>query len=165
MSSGKATSSSLLNALKQRRKSATRSGRQPNPNPRYPDLAPAGGGRGRGRGRGGRGRGATGGGVDFDPPPSASGDVDPELFLTEQPFRAEREADSKREAESERERGPRGRRGPIRRRTLAASWWGRRNCGIVGNRESLTRSLSLGLRRRKPLLFQMALSKCTNLAI
>src|SRR3954465_1103561 len=103
MSSDKATSSSLLNALKQRKKRATRSGRQPNPNPCYPDLAPAGGGWGRGRGRGGRGRGATGGGGDFDPTPSASGDVAHELFLIEQPFKDEREAESKRETESERE--------------------------------------------------------------
>ena len=43
--------------------------------------------------------------MDFDPPPSASGDVAPELFLTEQPFRAEREAESEREARTEREAG------------------------------------------------------------
>ena len=82
MSSGKANSATLLKDMQQRKSNVTRSGRQPTPNPRYPDLGGAGGGRGGGRG----------GGVDFDPPPFASGDVALELFL-EGPSRAEAETE------------------------------------------------------------------------
>ena len=93
MSGGKEDSASLLRAMKQVKKVFTRSGRQRTPNPRYADQGGAGGGRG-----GGRGRGAGGG--DFDPPPSASGDVAPELFL-EGP--STDEAESRDEADSRHE--------------------------------------------------------------
>ena len=80
MSSGKANSGSLLAAMQSLKANVARrrSERGQVPNQRYPELA-RGGGRGRG-GRAGRGgRGALG--VDFDPPPSAEGDVAPELYL------------------------------------------------------------------------------------
>ena len=98
MSGGKEDSASLLRAMKQVKKVFTRSGRQRNPNPRYGEQGGAGGGRGGGRGRG------RGGGGDFDPPPSASGDVAPELFL-EGPSRdeVEAEAESRDEADSRHE--------------------------------------------------------------
>ena len=41
--------------------------------------------------------------MDFDPPPSDSGDVAPEFFLTEQPFGDEAEPETEREAETETE--------------------------------------------------------------
>ncbi|KAK1692814.1 hypothetical protein QYE76_009511 [Lolium multiflorum] len=87
---GKADSESLLKTLAQVKRNiprpTRRSDRAPVPNPRYDDGTDGGrgrGGRGGGRGRGGRGGGRGGGGVhmDFDEPPSASGDVAPELFL------------------------------------------------------------------------------------
>ena len=92
MSSGKADSESLLKTLAQVKRNIPRaprrSDRAPVHNPRYADGTDGGRGRGgrgggRGRGRGGRGGGRGGGGVhmDFDEPPSASGDVAPELYL------------------------------------------------------------------------------------
>jgi hypothetical protein len=98
MSSGKANSATLLKDMHQHKKNVRRSGREPTPNPRYPDLAGVGGGQGRGRGQG---RGGGGGGVDFDPPPSTSGDVAPKLFL-EGPSRAD-ESDSRHELDSRHE--------------------------------------------------------------
>ena len=91
MSSGKADSESLLKTLSQVKRNIPRpptrgSDRAPVRNPRYDDGTDGGrgrGGRDGGRGRGGRGGGRGGGGVhmDFDEPPSASGDVAPELYL------------------------------------------------------------------------------------
>ncbi|KAK1653185.1 hypothetical protein QYE76_070990 [Lolium multiflorum] len=89
---GKADSESLLKTLAQVKRNIPRvprrSDRAPVQNPRYADGTDGGRGRGgrgggRGRGRGGRGGGRGGGGVhmDFDEPPSASGDVAPELYL------------------------------------------------------------------------------------
>ncbi|KAK1604158.1 hypothetical protein QYE76_027831 [Lolium multiflorum] len=89
---GKADSESLLKTLAQVKRNiprpTRRSDRAPVQNPRYADGTDGGRGRGgrgggRGRGRGGRGGGRGGGGVhmDFDEPPSASGDVAPELYL------------------------------------------------------------------------------------
>ena len=82
MSSGKADSKSVLNSI---RKKFTRSGRVSTSTYARDGSAAggAGGGRGRGLGRGG------GGGVDFEPPPSANGEVAPELFLEEGPSRDE----------------------------------------------------------------------------
>ena len=62
------------------------------------ESAAGGGGGGRGRGGGGRG------GVDFEPPPSASGDVAPSLFLegSSRP-QAETEAESRDESDSTQE--------------------------------------------------------------
>ena len=79
-SSGKADSGSILKSLRR-----TERPRAPNTS-RYPSLGERGRGRGRGgRGGGGRGDGlgggGGGGGVDFEPPPSAEGDVAPDLFL------------------------------------------------------------------------------------
>ena len=93
MSSGKADSASLLRSTSQVKRNVRRSDRERDPPRRFrDDLVP-----GRGRGQGGRG-GGGGGGVDFDPPPSASGDVAPELFL-EGPSRAETETESRAELE------------------------------------------------------------------
>ena len=91
MSSGKADSETLIRSMKQAKANAVRlseRGHQPNII-RYPEL-----GRGGGRGRGGR----CVGGEDFDPPPSASGSVAPELFL-EGPSRAETETEYRAEGE------------------------------------------------------------------
>ena len=82
MSSGKANSGPLLKAMQNLKANVARrrSERGQVPNQRYPELARGGGGGGGRAGRGGRvGRGALG--VDFDPPPSAEGDVAPELYL------------------------------------------------------------------------------------
>ena len=81
MSSGKANSGTLLKAMQNLKANVARqrSERGHVPNQRYPEFARGGGGGGRG-GRARRGgRGALG--VDFDPPPSAEGDVAPELYL------------------------------------------------------------------------------------
>ena len=94
MSSGKANSRTLLNDLLQRKK-FTRSGRV-STSSYARDGSAAGGGGGRGRGRGGGG----GGGVDFDPPPSASGDVAPQLFL-EGPSIPQAETESVDESDSD----------------------------------------------------------------
>ena len=103
MSSGKANSGTVLSSMKARKPNTTRAGRELRGNPRrYPsDGVPA-----RGRGRGGGGRGG-GGGVDFDPPPSASGDEAPHLFLegpgepeTEEPETEERTEGSQEGSEA-----------------------------------------------------------------
>ena len=91
MSSGKADSETLIRSMKQVKANAVRRserGHQPNIR-RYPGL-------GRGGGRGG----GRVGGEDFDPPPSASGSVAPELFL-EGPSRAETETETEYRAEGE----------------------------------------------------------------
>ena len=75
MSSGKANSRSLLDGMTQRKKNVTRSGRRSTSTYARDESAAGGAGGGRGRGRGGGG----GGGEDFEPPPSASGDVAPEI--------------------------------------------------------------------------------------
>ena len=98
MSNGKASSATVLNAMRQLKQNVvTRSGRVHMPNSRYlhGDGAGGGGGRGGGRGRGGGG----GGGVDFEPPPSASGPVAPELFLEEGPSRDEAETETESRGE------------------------------------------------------------------
>ncbi|KAK1664375.1 hypothetical protein QYE76_052534 [Lolium multiflorum] len=80
---GKADSETLLKTLSQVKRNiprpTRRSDRAPVRNPRYDDGTD--GGRGRGGRGGGRGRGGGGVHMDFDEPPSASGDVAPELFL------------------------------------------------------------------------------------
>jgi hypothetical protein len=87
MSSGKANPATLLKEMHRRKKNVTQSGREPTPNPLYPNFGGAGGG-----------RGVSGwGGVDFDPPPSASSGVAPELLL-EGSSRAD-ESDSRHELE------------------------------------------------------------------
>ena len=94
MSNGKASSATVLNAMRQLKKNVvTRSGRPHTIPSRYRDGDGAGG---RGRGRGGGG----GGGVDFEPPPSANGEVAPELFLEEGASRDEAETESRDEADS-----------------------------------------------------------------
>ena len=97
MSSGKANSKTLLDSIKQLKRNVTRSGRV-STSTYARDESAAGGGRGRGRGGGGRG------GVDFEPPPSASGDVAPSLFLegSSRP-QAETEAESRDESDSTQE--------------------------------------------------------------
>ena len=87
MSSGKANSRSILNNLKQLKGNITRSGRRSTST--YARDGSGAGGSGGGLGRGGVG----GGGVDFEPPPSASGDVAPELFL-EGPSRQQAETET-----------------------------------------------------------------------
>ena len=88
MSDGKANSAALLRSMRAIKSNvatrSTRSMRNTIPS-RYLDGDGAGG---RGGGRGGGG----GGGVDFEPPPSASGPVAPELFLEEGPSRDEAES-------------------------------------------------------------------------
>ena len=97
MSNGKASSATVLNAMRQLKQNVvTRSGRVHMPNSCYLHGNGAGGGGGRGRGRGGGG----GGGVDFEPPPSANGEVAPELFMEEGPSRDEAETGSRDEADS-----------------------------------------------------------------
>ncbi|KAK1678238.1 hypothetical protein QYE76_039086 [Lolium multiflorum] len=114
---GKADSESLLKTLAQVKRNiprpTRRSDRAPVQNPRYADGTDGGRGRGgrgggRGRGRGGRGGGRGGGGVhmDFDEPPSASGDVAPELYLegpssgeVEMEMESTHESDSRAELE------------------------------------------------------------------
>ena len=100
MSSGKANSRSVLNNLKQLKGNITRSGRRSTLT--YARNGSGAGGSGGGLGRGGVG----GGGVDFEPPPSASGDVAPELFL-EGPSgpQAETETESRDESDSGHEEG------------------------------------------------------------
>ena len=95
MSSGKANSKSVLNSI---RKKFTRSGRVSTSTYARDGSAAGGGGGGGGRGRG-RG-GGGGGGVDFDPPPSASGDVAPHLFL-EGPSIPQAETESTDESDSD----------------------------------------------------------------
>ena len=93
MSNGKASSASVLNAMRQLKKNVfTRSGRPHTIPRRYRDGDGA-------RGRGGGG----GGGVDFEPPPSANGEVAPELFMEEGPSRDEAETESRDEADSRQE--------------------------------------------------------------
>ena len=87
MSSGKANSRSLLDDMVQRKKNVTRSGRRSTST--YARDGSDAGGSGGGLGRGGVG----GGGVDFEPPPSAFGDVAPELFL-EGPSRQQAETET-----------------------------------------------------------------------
>ena len=102
MSSGKANSRSLLDDMAQRKKNVTRSGRRSTSTYARDGSDAGGSGGGLRRGRGGGG----GGGVDFEPPPSASGDVAPELFL-EGPSgsQAETETESRDESDSGHEEG------------------------------------------------------------
>ena len=96
MSDGKASSTALLRSMRAIKSNvATRSTRNTIPS-RYLDGDGAGG---RGRGRGGGRGGGGGGGVDFEPPPSASGPVAPELFLEEGPSRDEAETETESRGE------------------------------------------------------------------
>ena len=104
MSSGKANSKSVLNSI---RKKFTRSGRVSTST--YARDESAAGGAGGGRGRGGGG----GGGVDFDPPPSASGDVAPHLFL-EGPSIPQAETESRDESDSDEVEDEEARPKPLR---------------------------------------------------
>ena len=104
MSNGKASSATVLNAMRQLKQNViTRSGRVHMPNSRYLNGDGAGGGGGRGGVGGGGQGGGGGGGVDFEPPPSANGEVAPELFLEEGPSRDEAETESRDEADSRQE--------------------------------------------------------------
>jgi hypothetical protein len=93
MSNRKARSKSLLESMAQIKKGLTRSGITRSGRPST--SAYAAGGRGGGRGGGG------GGGVDFEPLPSASGPVAPELFLEGGPSRDEAETATETESRDE----------------------------------------------------------------
>ena len=113
MSSGKANSRTLLNSM---RKKFTRSGRVSTSTYARDGSAAGGGGGGVGGGGRGRGRGGGGGGgVDFDPPPSASGDVAPHLFL-EGPSIPQAETESVDESDSDKVEDEEARPKPLRTR-------------------------------------------------
>ena len=100
MSNRKASSKSLLESMAQIKKGLARSGITRSGRPSTSAYAAGGRGGGRG-GRGGRGGGrggGGGGGVDFEPLPSASGPVAPELFLEGEPSRDEAETATETES-------------------------------------------------------------------
>ena len=92
--------------------------------------------------------------MDFEPPPSASGDVAPELFL-EGPSRDEAETESRDEADSRHEMEGRRDEEALPPKKLRT----RGEAGVPDERKEPK------TRRRSPLLFLTAMSKCTNFAI